>query len=119
MHRARFRVWVTVTVCSATVSVPVRDRPPLEATLNVTVPVPVPQVPPDSEIHDALLLADHSHPEGAVTDVERPLVAVAETENVRGETVKLAQLGGAAGGAPGDAAGGAPGGAAGAAAPAL
>ena len=86
--------WVIVTICPATVSVPVRVWPGLEATLNITVLVPVPLVRPVSEIHDALVLADHSHPDGAVTDVERPLLPKAETENVRGETVKLAQLGG-------------------------
>jgi hypothetical protein len=89
---AEFRAWVIVTVCPATVSVPVRDPPSLDATLIVTVPEPVPLVRPVSEIHDVLLLADHAHPEGAVTDVDNPLVAAAETENVRGETVKLLQL---------------------------
>ena len=64
--------------------------------MNVTVPVPMPLVRPVSEIHEVLLLADHSHPEGTVIDVESPLVAAAETEMVLGETVELAQLGGAA-----------------------
>jgi len=95
-QKAGFRAWLIVTICPATVSVPVRDAPPLEATLNVTVPVPVPLVRPVRELHDVLLVADHSHVDGAVIDVESPLVADAETEMVRGETVGLAQLGGGA-----------------------
>ena len=99
-HDAEFRPCVIVTICPATVSVPVRDAPPLEETLNVNVPEPLPLVRPVSEIHDALLLADHSHPDGAVIDVDNPLVAAGDTEIVRGDTVKLPQLAAGDGTAP-------------------
>jgi hypothetical protein len=95
-HGVGVAAWLIVTICAATVSVPVRAAPLFEATLNVTVLVPMPLVRPVSEIHDVLLLADHSHREGAVIDTESPLLVAAETDMVFGETVELAQLGGAA-----------------------
>jgi hypothetical protein len=86
-HVAEAAAWVMVTVCPAIVSVPVREAPLLEATLNVTVPAPLPLVRPVTEIHAMLLLAVHSHPALAVTDTDSPSVTAAETEMVRGETV--------------------------------
>ena len=92
-QNAGLKSWLIETVCPAITSVPVRDAPLLAATLKVTVPLPLPLLRPVNEIHDALLLADHSHPDGAVIDVESPLAAEAVTEIVRGETAETAQLG--------------------------
>ena len=59
---------VTVTVCPAMVTVPVRAEPEVFSAIDsVTVPEPVPLVPPVTVIHDALLTAVHAHPVPAVT----------------------------------------------------
>jgi hypothetical protein len=53
---------VTVTVWPATVTVPVREAPPLlSATLNPAVPLPVTLLPDVSVIQLALLVAVHAH----------------------------------------------------------
>jgi hypothetical protein len=82
---------VTVNVCPAIVSVPVRcDAAGFGAILNETVPLPEPLVAPTSVNHDALLVAVHAQPVTPVmfVDVDPP-AAVAEndvgaSENVQG-----------------------------------
>ncbi len=62
---------VTVNVCPAIVSVPVRGEIlGFEAMLIETVPLPSPLVAPTSVSHAALLVADHVQPGAAVTFVE-------------------------------------------------
>jgi hypothetical protein len=60
---------VIVTVCVATVNVPVRGEVVgLPATKYPTVPLPVPELPLVTAIHGALLLtALHAHPVAVVT----------------------------------------------------
>ena len=62
-------VCVTVSVCPAIVSVPVRGVVAVFAeTPYVTVPFPLPLLPPVTVIHDVLLLTPvHPHPLPAVT----------------------------------------------------
>jgi hypothetical protein len=61
--------WVTVNVCPATVSVPVRDEvDPLAAKLKPTDPFPDPDAPDVTVSQPVLLLtAVHEHPAAAVT----------------------------------------------------
>jgi len=55
-------VCVTVTVWPATVTVPVREAPPLlSATLKPAVPLPVTGIPDASVIQPTLLAAVHAH----------------------------------------------------------
>jgi hypothetical protein len=59
--------WVMVTVCPATVRVPVRGVPfGLAATRKFTAPFPVPLAGVTPVIHVALLVAVHAHPGVAV-----------------------------------------------------
>src|SRR5256885_11865299 len=61
---------VTVTVCPATVSVPVRAAVPVfAATVYSTVPLAVRLAPPVTVIQLALLVALHAHPLVVVTIV--------------------------------------------------
>jgi hypothetical protein len=62
--------WVTVNVCPATVSVPVRDEvDPLAAKLKPTDPLPDPEAPDVTVSQPVLLLiAVHEHPAAAVTE---------------------------------------------------
>ena len=74
-HVAGSRTCVIVTVADATVSVPVRARPVLGATLNATEPAPLPPEPDVTEIHDALLRAVQEQPvcdETAIGDPAPP-----------------------------------------------
>jgi len=64
--------WVTVNVCVAIVIVPVRAAPVLAATVKPTEPFPEPLAPPVIVSHDALLVAVHAHPLGAVTATAVP-----------------------------------------------
>ncbi len=67
--------WVTVKVCPATVTVPVRAVPAaLAATLSATVPLPVPVAPAVTVIQLALLVAVRAHPvvPVTVTDSDAP-----------------------------------------------
>jgi hypothetical protein len=60
---------VTVKVCPATVTVPVReDVVVLAAMVSETVPFPFPDPFPLTVIQAALLAAVHTHPLPAVTD---------------------------------------------------
>jgi len=61
--------WLTVKVCPATVSVPLRSGPELAAMLKFTVPLPLPDAPDVIVRKDELLDAFHAHPAGVVTDV--------------------------------------------------
>ena len=62
--------WVTVTVCPAIVSVPVRGLVEVfAATVYATVPFPVPLPPLVTVIQDALLAPVHAQPLVAVTVV--------------------------------------------------
>jgi hypothetical protein len=80
---------VTVTVCPATVSVPVRDVVEVfAATVNATVPLPVPELPLLTVIHAALLAAVHVQPVPAVTPTDPlPPADVSDAEVV--ESVKV------------------------------
>jgi len=63
---------VTVNVCVAIVIVPVRAAPVLAATAKPTAPFPEPLAPLVIVSHDALLVAVHAHPLGAVTAIPVP-----------------------------------------------
>jgi hypothetical protein len=90
--------WFTDTVSSPIVSVPLRAAPLLDATPNVTVPLPVPLVRPLSEIHDAFELADQSHDEAVVTEIELLFAPDAGNVTSLGETVMLHVVGEVGGG---------------------
>ena len=78
---------MTVTVCPATVNVPVREAPVvLAATLNVTEPMPDPLAPAVTVIQDVVVVAVQ---EQAVPDVTLSvrLVASASTSKLTGVTV--------------------------------
>jgi hypothetical protein len=62
--------WVTVNVCPAIISVPVRSGPVFAWTANCTVPFPVPEVPEEIVIHATLLEAVHVQEDPVVTAVE-------------------------------------------------
>jgi len=68
----------TVTVCPATVSVPILDPPVLAAHVNATVPVPDPLPPEVTVIQDALLVAVQLQ-DAAVVTVAASLPAEAAT----------------------------------------
>ena len=69
---------MTVTVCPATVTVPLRAAPALAAIVSVTVPFPVPLVPEATVINAALPAVIQLHVLGAVTvTVDVPPAAVA------------------------------------------
>ena len=76
---------VTLKLCPAIVSVPVRGLMLLlAAALNATVPLPLPLAPPVTVSHDVLLLTPvHAHPVGDVTPVE-PVPPPAGTEPLVG-----------------------------------
>lgn len=60
--------WVTVNVCPAMVSVPVRGVVAVvAATAKLTVPIPEPEALEVTDSQDALLTALHAHPDPAVT----------------------------------------------------
>jgi hypothetical protein len=71
---------VTVKVAPATVSVPVRgDVLVLAAKLTLVDPLPEPPLPAVMLSQDALLVAVHAHPPGAVTATD-VVPAVAPTD---------------------------------------
>ena len=76
---------VTVTVCPATVIVPVRSSSEFVDTLNPTDPLSVPDEPDVTVIHGALLLEVHGQPAAVVT-VTLPVPPPAATDWVRGVT---------------------------------
>ncbi len=59
---------VTVNVCVATVTVPVRAAPVFAVRLRATVPLPVPVAPEVTVIHDVLLVAVHAQAASVITD---------------------------------------------------
>ena len=80
--------WVTVTVCAATVIVPVRALKLVFAdTEKPTVPLPVPSVPEVIVIQDAPLMAVQLQPAPAVTVRLLPLPAEGNVA-FRGEMIK-------------------------------
>ena len=70
----------------------------MDATLNVTAPLPVPLVRPVSEIQVESELADQSHDEAAVTEIELLFAPVASTVTSLGVTVTLQVAGDVGGG---------------------
>ena len=64
--------WVTVTVCPAIVSVPVRDAV-VGATVMLTLPMPVPDVGPVNVTHVTLLEAVHEQLDPVVTEMPNTL----------------------------------------------
>jgi hypothetical protein len=82
-------LWVTVTSCPATVSVPMRcEVDVLAVALNVTVPLPLPLAPLAMVSHEALLVAFHVHPPATVTAVVDDPAAEVSVREV-GDTLKL------------------------------
>jgi hypothetical protein len=69
---------MTLNVCVATVSVPVRAAPVFAATLKPTDPLPVPAAPDVTVSHTELLAAVHVQAAVVVT-VSVPVLAVAGT----------------------------------------
>jgi hypothetical protein len=67
MPKVQPELWLTVNVRPATVSVPLRAGPVVAATANWTVPFPFRLPAFVIVIHDALLVAVHSHPATVVT----------------------------------------------------
>jgi len=82
-------VCVTVTVWPATVTVPVREAPPLlSATLKPAVPLPVTLLPDVSVIQPALLAVVHAHVL-LVVALTVSVPAVAPKDWLVGDTVKV------------------------------
>ncbi len=80
MATEQLAAWLTVKVCPATVSVPVRAvLAVLAATAKVTVPLPVPAAPVATAIHDTLLRAVHEVAELAGVTTMLPVLAPAPT----------------------------------------
>jgi hypothetical protein len=75
---------LTVNVCPAIVSVPLRADPVFAATLTPTEPLPVPAAPDVIESQDALLAAVHAQALPVVTATE-PVFAFALTFWLCGE----------------------------------
>jgi hypothetical protein len=79
--------WVTVTVCPAIVTEPVREALLVFAAMpSDTVPLPEPAEPPVMVIHGVELAAVHAHPEPAVTSTV-PVDAADRTERLVVESV--------------------------------
>jgi hypothetical protein len=76
-----------VTVCPATVSVPVRAAPVFASTEKVTVPAPVPLAPVTIVIQLTLAVAVHEHPDDVVTEIGEPAPPAAPTDALGGATV--------------------------------
>jgi hypothetical protein len=100
--------WLTVTICPATVSVPLRALLELfAAALNCTWPLPEPEAPLVTVIHDALLVAFQTQPAAAAT-ANDPVTAPALIEVDGGVTeYEHEGVGGVGAGAAGGGAGGA------------
>jgi regulatory protein len=58
---------VTVNVCPAMVSVPLRSAPEFALVVNVTVPLPLPEPPDETVIHPAFGVTLHEQPLAVVT----------------------------------------------------
>jgi hypothetical protein len=80
---------VTVTVCPATVNVPMREAPVVFAPmLNVTEPMPDPLAPAVTVIQDVVVVAVHEQAVPAMTLTVR-LLAIASTAKLSGVTVPV------------------------------
>ena len=80
---------MTVTVCPATVNVPVRGAPVvLAATLKVTEPMPDPVAPAVTVIQDVVVVAVQEQAVPAMTLRVR-LVAIASTAKLVGVTLPV------------------------------
>ena len=80
---------MTVTVCPATVNVPMREAPVvLAATLNVTEPMPDPLAPAVTVIHDVVVVAVQAQDVPDVTLSVR-LLASASTAKLVGVRVAV------------------------------
>ena len=94
-----------MTVCPATVTVPVRLAPESAATLMTALPLPVPLAPDVNVMNEADVLAVHAHPLCVVTvTVDAPpaaagLIEVGDTVYVQAAVVVL--VGGVAAGVDG------------------
>jgi hypothetical protein len=75
---------LTVYVCPAMVSVPVRAAPVFAVMLNPTDPLPLPLAPDVMLIHEALLVAVHVQPLVVETVTGPPAPAVAATDSLAG-----------------------------------
>lgn len=74
-------VWLTVNVCPAIVTVPVRFVPEAAATLITTLPLPVPLAPDVIVMNEAVVAAVHAQPLCVVTvTVEAPPAAPTLTD---------------------------------------
>jgi hypothetical protein len=80
---------VTVKVDPAIVSVPVREAPVFDATVNPAVPDPVPDAPLVSVIQVALLRPVHVHDEPEVVIVTEPVPPEAAIEAAVDDSVAL------------------------------
>ena len=80
---------MTVTVCPATVNVPMREAPVVFAPLlNVTEPMPDPLAPAVTVIHDVVVVAVQEQAVPAMTLTVR-LLAIASTAKLSGVTVPV------------------------------
>ncbi len=88
-------VCVTVTVCPATVTVPIRSAPESAATLMTAPPLPLPLAPDVSVMNDADVLAVQAQPLCVVTDrvaappIAAGRIAVGDTVYVQATVVVL------------------------------
>ena len=90
---------VTLNVCVAIVSMPVRAAPVFSATLKPTTPLPVPAAPDVTVSHTALLTAVHGHAAVVVTFTV-PVFAVEGTFCAVGASAYVHAGGGGGGAAP-------------------
>lgn len=82
MLKLQPELWPTTNVRPPMDSVPLRAGPVVGATANWTVPFPFPLPPLVIVIHDALLVAVHSHPAPVVTaTVPAPPVCATECDS--------------------------------------
>jgi hypothetical protein len=77
-------VWVTVMLCPAMVSVPVRVVPLFAEALNPTEPLPVPAAPDVTVSQEVLLTAVHAHPSAVWTEIGTPAPPAAAIDVVVG-----------------------------------
>jgi len=86
---------VTLNVCVAIITMPVRAAPVFAATLKPTTPLPVPAAPDVTVSHTALLTAVHAHAAAVVTFTV-PVLAVEGTFCAVGAIAYVHAGGGAA-----------------------
>ena len=98
-HGAEPAACVTLNVCVAIVTMPVRAVPVFAATLKPTTPLPVPAAPDVTVSHTALLTAVHAHVAVVVTFTV-PVLAVEGTFCAVGVIPYVHAAGGGGGAAP-------------------